>query len=219
MMQQRTPDWFQARCGKVTASRLGDLMAKTRAGVAASRARYQAELICERLTGQREEGFVTAAMRRGTELEPEARDLYRLYSGNEVKEVGLIPHPTLPDFAASPDGLVNPEGLLEIKCPNAWTHLELLKTGQIKTPWRLQMQAQMRCTGRAWCDFVSYDNRFPPELAYFQTRVSFDPLLNEDIEQAVRTFLNEIEEEIQSIKRKAAKMPSQVRPATDSLPM
>ncbi|ACQ68566.1 phage-related exonuclease [Candidatus Hamiltonella defensa 5AT (Acyrthosiphon pisum)] len=168
-MQQRTPDWFQARCGKVTASRLGDLMAKTRAGVAASRARYQAELICERLTGQREEGFVTAAMRRGTELEPEARDLYRLYSGNEVKEVGLIPHPTLPDFAASPDGLVNPEGLLEIKCPNAWAHLELL------------------------------DPRFPPELAYFQVRVHVDPVLNEEIEQAVPAFLNEIEKEIECI--------------------
>ncbi|WP_050879634.1 lambda exonuclease family protein [Candidatus Williamhamiltonella defendens] len=217
-MQQRTPDWFEARCGKVTASRLGDLMAKTRVGHAASRARYQAELICERLTGQREEGFVTAAMRRGMELEPEALDLYRLYSGNEVKEVGLIAHPALPDFAASPDGLVHQEGLLEIKCPNAWTHLELIKTGQMKTPWRLQMQAQMMCTGRAWCDFVSYDNRFPPELAYFQTRVSFDPLLNEDIEQAVRTFLNEIEEEIECIKRKAAKMPYQVRPA-NSLPM
>lgn len=199
-MEQRSPEWFAARCGKVTASRLYDVMARTKSGYAASRQNYMAELICQRLTGKPEEGFTNAAMMRGTELEPVAREMYALNEFDAViSEVGLIDHPTIAGFAASPDGLVNDDGLIEIKCPNTWTHLQTLKTGVPKYQYLLQMHAQMMCTGRKWCDFVSFDDRLPPELAYFKTRINFDEVLAEEIEQEVVKFLTELETEIQNI--------------------
>lgn len=199
-MLQRSPEWFAARCGKVTASRLYDVMARTKSGYAASRQNYMAELICQRLTGKPEEGFTNAAMMRGTELEPVAREMYALNEFDAViSEVGLIDHPTIAGFAASPDGLVNDDGLIEIKCPNTWTHLQTLKTGVPKHQYLLQMHAQMMCTGRKWCDFVSFDDRLPPELAYFKTRINFDEVLAEEIEQEVVKFLTELETEIQNI--------------------
>ncbi|HIC3080741.1 TPA: lambda exonuclease family protein [Salmonella enterica] len=200
MMLQRSPEWFAARCGKVTASRLYDVMTRTKSGYAASRQNYMAELICQRLTGKPEEGFTNAAMMRGTELEPVAREMYALNEFDAViSEVGLIDHPTIAGFAASPDGLVNDDGLIEIKCPNTWTHLQTLKTGVPKRQYLLQMHAQMMCTGRKWCDFVSFDDRLPPELAYFKTRINFDEVLAEEIEQEVVKFLTELEAEIQNI--------------------
>ncbi|EAA8878514.1 exonuclease [Salmonella enterica] len=200
MMEQRSPEWFAARCGKVTASRLYDVMARTKSGYAASRQNYMAELICQRLTGKPEEGFTNAAMMRGTELEPVAREMYALNEFDAViSEVGLIDHPTIAGFAASPDGIVNDDGLIEIKCPNTWTHLQTLKTGVPKYQYLLQMHAQMMCTGRKWCDFVSFDDRLPPELAYFKTRINFDEVLAEEIEQEVVKFLAELETEIQNI--------------------
>lgn len=199
-MLQRSPEWFAARCGKVTASRLYDVMARTKSGYAASRQNYMAELICQRLTGKPEEEFTNAAMMRGTELEPVAREMYALNEFDAViSEVGLIDHPTIAGFAASPDGLVNDDGLIEIKCPNTWTHLQTLKTGVPKRQYLLQMHAQMMCTGRKWCDFVSFDDRLPPELAYFKTRINFDEVLAEEIEQEVVKFLTELETEIQNI--------------------
>ncbi|EDY9275614.1 YqaJ viral recombinase family protein [Salmonella enterica] len=200
MMEQRSPEWFAARCGKVTASRLYDVMARTKSGYAASRQNYMAELICQRLTGKPEEEFTNAAMMRGTELEPVAREMYALNEFDAViSEVGLIDHPTIAGFAASPDGLVNDDGLIEIKCPNTWTHLQTLKTGVPKRQYLLQMHAQMMCTGRKWCDFVSFDDRLPPELAYFKTRINFDEVLAAEIEQEVVKFLAELETEIQNI--------------------
>ncbi|EJJ4131177.1 YqaJ viral recombinase family protein [Salmonella enterica] len=200
MMLQRSPEWFAARCGKVTASRLYDVMTRTKSGYAASRQNYMAELICQRLTGKPEEGFTNAAMMRGTELEPVAREMYALNEFDAViSEVGLIDHPTIAGFAASPDGLVNDDGLIEIKCPNTWTHLQTLKTGVPKRQYLLQMHAQMMCTGRKWCDFVSFDDRLPPELAYFKTRINFDEVLAAEIEQEVVKFLAELETEIQNI--------------------
>lgn len=199
-MEQRSPEWFAARCGKVTASRLYDVIARTKSGYAASRQNYMAELICQRLTGKPEEGFTNAAMMRGTELEPVAREMYALNEFDAViSEVGLIDHPTIAGFAASPDGIVNDDGLIEIKCPNTWTHLQTLKTGVPKRQYLLQMHAQMMCTGRKWCDFVSFDDRLPPELAYFKTRINFDEVLAEEIEQEVVKFLTELETEIQNI--------------------
>ncbi len=199
-MLQRSPEWFAARCGKVTASRLYDVMTRTKSGYAASRQNYMAELICQRLTGKPEEGFTNAAMMRGTELEPVAREMYALNEFDAViSEVGLIDHPTIAGFAASPDGLVNDDGLIEIKCPNTWTHLQTLKTGVPKRQYLLQMHAQMMCTGRKWCDFVSFDDRLPPELAYFKTRINFDEVQAEEIEQEVVKFLTELETEIQNI--------------------
>lgn len=200
MMEQRSDAWYQARLGKVTASRLADVMARTKSGYAASRQNYMAELICQRLTGKLEGGYSSTAMQRGTELEQVAREMYALNEFDaDITEVGLIDHPVISGFAASPDGLVNDDGLIEIKCPNTWTHLQTLKTGEPKRQYLLQMHAQMMCTGRKWCDFVSYDDRLPSELAYFKTRIHFDEALAKEIESDVSSFLAELETEIQKI--------------------
>lgn len=203
MIEQRSPEWFAARLGKVTGSRVADLMARTKSGYAASRHNYMAELICERLTGQREEKFVNAAMMRGTELEPKARAIYMLDTGEIVAETGLVLHAELADFGASPDGLVNHDGLLEIKCPNTWTHIETLKKHEPKREYLIQMQAQMACTGRAWCDFVSYDDRLPENLAYFQTRIERDDDFIAEMLGEIRGFLAELDQTINELRRMA----------------
>lgn len=200
-MEQRTDDWFAARCGRITASRLADLMAKTKSGYSASRKNYMMELICQRLTGKVEQGFTSGPMMRGTELEPVAREMYVLNQFDaEVKEIGFITHPVIDGFGASPDGLVNDDGLIEIKCPNTATHLETMRTGKPKREYILQMHAQMMCTGRKWCDFVSYDNRLPEYLSYFETRIYRDDALVEDIEMEVTSFLSDLESELEAIK-------------------
>lgn len=200
-MEQRTDEWFAARCGKVTASRLADVMAKTKSGYSASRQNYMAELICQRLTGKLQDGFSNAAMQRGTELEPVAREMYVLNQFDaHVTETGFVEHPSINGFGASPDGLVNHDGLLEIKCPNTWTHIETIKTGKPARKYLLQMHAQMMCTGRKWCDFVSYDDRLPPDLAYFETRVHLDESLVKEISDELSSFLSELDSEIESIR-------------------
>ncbi|WP_392565836.1 YqaJ viral recombinase family protein [Utexia brackfieldae] len=200
-MQQRTDDWFAARLGKVTASKISDLMAKTKSGYSASRQNYMAKLICERLTGEKEETFTNAAMQRGTDLEPIAREIYILNQFDaKVKEVGFIPHPKIENSGASPDGLVNDDGLIEIKCPNTWTHLEFRKTLKPKREYILQMQWQMMCTGRKWCDFVSYDDRLPDDLSYKCVRIQYDKKLAKEIEAEVIKFLNELDAEIELIR-------------------
>ncbi|SER16821.1 putative phage-type endonuclease [Rosenbergiella nectarea] len=199
-MEQRTDDWFAARCGRITASRLADVMAKTKSGYSASRKNYMMELICQRLTGKVEQGFTSVPMIRGTELEPVAREMYVLNQFDaEVKEVGFILHPVIDGFGASPDGLVNDDGLIEIKCPNTATHLETMRTGKPKREYLLQMHAQMMCTGRKWCDFVSYDDRLPQDLAYFETRIHQDDELVKEIEVEIASFLSDMEQEISTI--------------------
>lgn len=204
-MEQRTDDWFAARCGRITASRLADVMAKTKSGYSASRKNYMMELICQRLTGKCEPGFTSGSMMRGTELEPLAREMYVLNQFDaEVTEVGFIPHPAIEWFGASPDGLVNDDGLIEIKCPNTATHIETMRTGKPKREYILQMHAQMMCTGRNWCDFVSFDNRLPEDLSYFETRIHMDAALVQEIESEISDFLSDLDKEIASIMNNRA---------------
>ncbi|OCG59016.1 lambda exonuclease family protein [Gilliamella sp. Fer4-1] len=199
-MEQRTDEWFQARLGKVTASKISDVMTKTKNGYAASRQNYMAQLICERLTEKPTESYSNAAMQRGTELEPVARQCYELENLCKVIEVGFIPHPTIANAGASPDGLVNDDGLIEIKCPNTWTHLEFMQTKKPKREYVLQMQWQMMCTGRKWCDFVSYDNRLPDNLSFRCVRIYYDEKLAQEIEAEVIKFLQELDERIKQIE-------------------
>lgn len=161
MIEQGTPEWFAARLGKVTASRIKDVVAKTKTGPSASRKNYAAELMLERLTGQRKESFSNEAMRWGTETEPLARLAYSLHTGLDVEEVGFIDHPSVLRSGASPDGLVGERGMVEIKCPNTATHCEWAIAGKVPPEHELQMQWQMDCCDRDWCDFVSYDPRMP----------------------------------------------------------
>ena len=197
-MDQGSVEWFEARLGKITASRLSAVMAKTKSGPAATRANYMMELICQKLSGQREESYSNAAMARGVELEPIARGAYEAANGLFVEEVALVDHPAIKGFAASPDGLVGDKGLIEIKCPNTATHVEFLKSGKIKREYILQMHAQMLCTNRDWCDFVSYDDRLDG-LEYKCVRVELDADLAHDILMEVNKFLAEMNVELETI--------------------
>jgi putative phage-type endonuclease len=196
MNEQGTDAWLQERCGKVTASRIADLMARTKTGWGASRANYAAQLVAERLTGCVSPSFTNAAMIHGTETEPEARRAYEFFVDRDVQQVGFVPHPAIEMAGASPDGLVGDEGLLELKCPNTATHIETLLTGIIPDKYFKQMQFQMACTGRAWCDFASYDNRLPERMRLFVSRVGRDAEAIAEIEREVCTFIAEIDETV-----------------------
>lgn len=193
MIEQGSPEWFAARLGKVTASRVADVIAKTKSGYAATRANYAAQLICERLTGNVEETFKNAAMVWGTDQEPAAREAYEYASGAFVDQCGMIAHPRISMAGASPDGLVGADGLIEIKAPNTATHLDTLSSGKPAGKYITQMQWQMACTGRAWCDFASFDPRLPPELRLFVTRIERDDEMIESLEAEVVAFLAEID--------------------------
>lgn len=190
---QGTPEWFEQRRGKVTASRIADLMAKTKSGYSTSRQNYLMQLLCERLTGKVEEGYKSTAMQRGNDLEAEARNWYQLETGESVEEVSFIDHPKINFAGASPDGLVGAEGLIEIKCPNTATHIETLRKKEPIDRYYKQMQWQMAVTGRKWCDFVSFDNRLPDNLAYFCKRIPRDDAVIQEIEQEVQAFLLELD--------------------------
>ena len=174
MSEQRTEAWFEARKGKITASRVADMMATTKSGYAASRKNYMVELAIEILGGDQGERFVSAPMQRGIDLEPVARACYEIETGEDVTETGFIVHPDLDRIGASPDGLVGKAGLVEIKCPNTAQHLDCLISGKPDAKYLLQMQCQMACTGRQWCDFYSFDDRLPDSLQSFRARVARD---------------------------------------------
>ena len=208
-MEQRSAEWFNSRLGKVTASKVSDVMAKTKTGAAASRQNYMMQLLCERLTGQKEETYSNAAMQRGTELEPSARAMYESDRGLFVVEIGLVDHPTIKNFGASPDGLVGDDGLIEIKCPNTSTHVEFLRTGKIDGKYQIQMLVQMACAKRDWCDFVSYDDRLPEQLSYKRVRFMRDDERIAEIESEVERFLSELdalEKEMLEIKNSEDRM-------------
>lgn len=195
-MEQGTDDWFNARLGKVTASRISDVVAKTKSGVSASRGNYMAQLIVERMTNKPTESYSNTAMQWGTNTEPLARAAYEMATNTMVEEVGFVQHPDDEMCGASPDGLVGEDGLIEIKCPNTATHIETLINGEIDNKYLLQMQWQMACTGRQWCDFVSFDPRMPESLQLKIIRVNRLQSLIIDLETQVEQFLNETQEKV-----------------------
>jgi len=184
---QGTEEWKESRRGKVTASHIADIMATGKGGKpSASRENYLIEKALERVTGNHApDSFKSAAMQRGTELEPIARAEYELATGSDVDEVDLIDHPTLPNTGASPDGRVSVEGMVEIKCPEQKQHLVTLRTREIKREYMLQMQWQMECDRRQWCDFVSYNPDYPEKLRMVVIRVERNERLLEEIRAAV----------------------------------
>lgn len=196
-MEQLSPEWFAARLGRVTASRVADIIAKTKSGPSASRGNYLAQLVVERLTGQAPESFTTAAMQHGIDCEPEARNAYAfLHAPGPVVEVGFVDHPRIAMAGASPDGLVGEDGLLEIKCPITATHIDTLTTEAVPARYMTQIQWQLASTGRAWCDFVSFDPRLPDELQLFVKRVDRDEALIAELEREVEAFLAEVSERV-----------------------
>lgn len=196
---QGSPEWFAQRLGKVTASRVADVIAKTKSGYSTSRENYCVELALERITGKRQESYQNDAMKWGTETEPLARAAYEARTGEIVDEVAMIDHPRIKMSGASPDGLINGDGQLEIKCPNSATHMKTLLSKKPDGKYITQMMWQMSTTGRKWCDFVSFDPRFPEHLQLFITRIQRDDALIAELEAEVVKFLEEVEAMVEQL--------------------
>ena len=197
-MEQRSEEWFQARLGLVTASRVADVLAKIKSGESASRRNYKIQLVSERLTGERQESYINQAMQDGIDREQFARDRY-VQQFVEVEEVGFVKHPTL-EAGASPDGMVGDDGILEIKCPMGSTHTETLMTQDIPSKYVPQVQFQLLVTGRKWCDFVSYHPMFPKHLQIFVKRIEADLVYQKELEVEVKQFLKEVDDVINKLK-------------------
>lgn len=198
---QGSPEWFAARLGKATASKIADIIAKTKSGPAASRATYQGQLVAERLSQQAAESFSNAAMQWGTDQEPNARAAYAfLHASGPVVEVGFVDHPTVAMSGASPDGLVGDDGLVEIKCPNTATHIATLKGRAVPGKYLTQIQWQLACTRRKWCDFVSYDPRLPDELQLYVERVHRDDDMIRELEAEVAAFLADVDADVAALE-------------------
>lgn len=204
MVEQGSPQWLAMRLGKLTASRMADVLATTRSGPSASRKNYLAQLVAERMTGQPSESFTNAAMAWGTEHEPLARAEYEMLKDVMVDQVDFVDHPTIEWCGASPDGLVGNEGLVEIKCPNTATHIDYLLAGIPPAKYQPQMALQLLCTGRVWCDFVSYDPRMPEKHRLFVVRYMPEAEYLEKVSAEAVRFLDEVQETINQLERKAA---------------
>lgn len=192
-IEQGSQEWLQARLGRVTASRVADVVAKTKSGYSASRANYMAQLIAERLTGTVQESFTNAAMQWGTANEDAARAAYEFTSGHAVETVGFVEHPTIKMTGASPDGLVSNDGLVEIKAPNTATHIDTLLEKAVPGKYITQIQWQLACTGRKWCHFVSFDPRMPSNMQLFMSLVKRDDERIAELEAEVVRFLTEVD--------------------------
>lgn len=199
-VQQGSPEWLAVRLGRVTASRVADVIAKTKTGYSTSRAGYMAELICERLTGKPFDQFTNADMQRGTELEPIARAMYELEKDVSVSQVGFVVHPTLDMAGASPDGLVE-DGLLEIKCPRPHIHLDYLESGKPPSKYLPQMAWQCICTQRGWVDFVSYCADMPEDLQLYIVRYTPDVDYLKELEAEVTKFLADLDARMTGIQK------------------
>ena len=201
-VQQGTPEWHQLRLGKVTASRVADILAKTKTGPSASRGNYLIELALQRVTKTIEESYTNAAMEWGTQTEPQARVAYEVKTGNFVDQVPFVDHPTIAGFGCSPDGLVGDSGLIEIKCPNSATHWSYIKANEPPNKYFIQMQAQMAVTGAKWCDFVSFDPRMPERSQLLIVSVPRDSEFILFMETEIKQFLSEVDKEVQLMEKR-----------------
>ncbi len=200
-IQQGTEEWHQLRLGKVTASRVADILSKTKTGPSASRGNYLIELALQRVTKTIEESYNSPAMEWGTQNEPQARVAYEVSTGNFVDQIAFVDHPKIKDFGCSPDGVVG-EGLIEIKCPNSATHWSYIKANEPPQKYIIQMQSQMSVTGAKWCDFVSFDPRMPERSQLLIVRINRDEELIAEIEKEVKQFLSEVEVEVDLMEKR-----------------
>lgn len=201
-MEQGSQEWLAARAGSLGASQVADAIARTKSGWGASRANVMSALITERLTGKPAETYTNAAMAWGTQTEPDARAAYEFMRDVDVELVGIVKHPRIVGSHASPDGLVGDKGLIEIKCPSSSTHIETLLTGTIPGKYMTQMMWQMACTGREFCDHVSFDPRLPTSMQLWIKRVERDPKAISELEEQVQEFLAELDAKVKALREK-----------------
>jgi putative phage-type endonuclease len=196
---QGSPEWLAERAGKVTASMISNVMMKPET---AGFRDYQAQLVAEILTGKPQgSDFTNAAMQFGSETEPLARSAYEAETGFSVDEVGFCQHPSIKRAGASPDGLVGNSGLVEIKCPKVATHLAYHIADVVPAAYKNQMMWQMACTGRDWCDFVSFRPDLPEHLQLFIIRFKRDPARILELETAVIAFLDGVDKMLSQLKK------------------
>lgn len=199
---QGSPEWLAARAGKIGASQIADAMATVKTGEAAARKNLRAQLVCERLTGKPTDTFCSPAMQRGKDLEPHARAAYSLASGIEVVETGIVPHPTIADAQCSPDGLVDFDGLVELKCCGSARHIEVLTGSPPEDRYVKQVYWQMACTGAQWADLAYFNPDFPEPMQLKTFRFERDDQLIGEIEQAVTAFLAEIDATVAELRER-----------------
>lgn len=198
-MEQRSDEWFKARLGKATGSKFHDICSFTRSGESAYRRNYRYQLIAERLTGEKQDFYMNAAMQWGVDNEDSARLAYEFATGNVVEEAGFIEHPTIKDAGISPDGLIGDDGGVEIKCPETATHIQTLTTNEVPSKYMEQVDGAMWVTGRKWWDFVSYDPRMPEDLAMVIIRVERSNARLRSLETNIVDFLEEVDQELERV--------------------
>lgn len=193
MLIQGTPEWFAARLGKATGSRIADVVAKLKSGAySAARAKYATEVLCERLTGTPLDTYCSRDMQWGKDQEGPARGTYSRRKGVEVFQIGFVDHPEIAKAGCSPDGLVAEDGMIQIKCPTTPTHIATLESRAVPPEYLPQIQWELACTGRLWSDFVSYDPRLPPDLDMIVIRVERDDSMILELEGEVTGFLADL---------------------------
>lgn len=200
--EQRTPEWFAARAGRLTGSAARDMMAKIKSGEAAARRDLRTSLAIERLTGQPYEtdGFVSKEMQRGIDLEPVARAMYEAETGNFVRSTGFIYAEDLM-VGCSLDGDIRSfEGIIEIKCPKSATMINYHLNNSLPAEYLWQVTHNLWVTGAEWCDFVAYDDRLPEKLQFFRHRAFAKDLDIPAYDVAARAFLTEVESEVGQLR-------------------
>lgn len=199
-MEQHTAEWWNARCGKVTASRIGDIMARTQKGAyTAARGHYLKEKVAERITGKNRERRRVASLDHRLELEPDARAAYEFYTDSKVELVGFIDHPTIPNAGASPDGLVVPRGGMEIKCCDAEMHIEIISAGAIDPNYLYQCHFNIDCAEADWWDFTAFNPEMPEELKLYVKRIERDDIMIANVQKEVIEFNAEVDAKVEQV--------------------
>ena len=200
--EQGSAEWLSLRLGKVTASKVSDVLSKGRGSAPSKMSEtYMIELIAEVLTGNSKPFFENDAMRWGTETEPQARAMYAVNNDFvDVKEVAFVEHNE--QIGISPDGLIGEDGLLEAKCPNTTTQLKRALSDDYSADYKAQIQMQLWVTEREWCDFLSFDPRLDCEAGYLQQRVFRDEEYIEEMKTKVYAFVEKMNEIIEQLTTK-----------------
>jgi hypothetical protein len=200
-MEQHSPEWWSARCAKVTASRIGDIMARTQKGAyTAARGHYLKEKVAERITGKPRDRKKVASLDARLDLEPDARAAYEFYYDTTIELVGFIDHPRIPNAGCSPDGLVLPKGGTEIKCCDAEAHLEIFTAEVIDPKYFYQCHFSIDCTDSDWWDFVAFNPEMPEELKLYVKRIERDDQIIAQMESAIIEFNEEVERKVQEVQ-------------------
>jgi putative phage-type endonuclease len=197
-IEQQSVAWFQAKCGRVTGTRFKNLISKD---ITDSYKDLVTNIVCEIITGKMEETYSNALMEYGLETEPEARKEYETITGIEIKQVGFF----IPDedhkyhewIGISPDGLIESDGMIEIKCPLARTHFEYIEAGKLPSEYRYQIQGQLFVSGLKWCDFMSY----VPGMKPFIIRVYPDLELFKEFEIRLDKLIEQVKQKLSNYEK------------------